>query len=425
MSGAGDAAAGRLEALGVRVDGVERPGTVEEVSAELQRAAREGRRVLPVGTGAHVPPRSLPERAVLLVVDRLSGIERYEAADLTLTAGAGTTLTELGAALTEHGQWLPFDPPDVEGRTLGGLAAGGAGSPLEAGYGAVRNHVLGATAVLGDGRVVRLGGRVVKNVAGFDLLRPLVGSGGTLAVLTSICVRVFPVPATDRVLLFGAADVDEAARLAMALARAPVQPASATVLTGPALPEPALPEVRREDGDGAFGLLVRLHGSEGAVEAEQARLEGVLGAGSSRVAPASVPETTARARDRVWTGGHGVGLVHVLPDRLAPALDAVLELEGRGPRPALVADPFPARVRFSFGPGHVEALPGLRRSIERLGGTLGFERAPAGAPELLAALRAASSEPGAAERALARRIHAVYDPGGVLGGATAEQEAVA
>lgn len=422
MSGAGDAVAGRLEALGVRVEGVERPGTVQEASAVLARAAREGPRVLAVGTGAHVPPRSLPERAVLLALDRLSGIERYEAADLTVTAGAGTTLGELGAALAEHGQWLPFDPPDAEGRTLGGLVAGGAGSPLEAGYGAVRNHVLGATAVLGDGRVVRLGGRVVKNVAGFDLLRPLVGSGGTLAVLTSICVRVFPVPTTDRVLVFDAPDVDEAARLATALARAPVQPASATVLSGPAL---ALPEVRPEDDRGAFRLLVRLHGSEGAVEAEQARLERVLGAGSSRVAAASVPEMAARARDFVWTGEHGVGLVHVLPDRLAPALDAVLELERRGSRPGLAADPFPARVRFSFGPGHVEALPELRRSIERFGGTLGFERAPAGVPELLAALRAASSEPGAAELALERRIRAVYDPAGVLGGARAEQEAVA
>src|SRR5690606_29916814 len=261
-------------------------------------------RVVPIGTGRHLPRVRTQEPYVVLSVAGMAGIELYEPADLTFTAAAGTTLGFLATELARHRQWLPFDPPGADERSLGGLVAAGLGGPLGSGwYGDLRNHVLAATAVLGDGRVVRLGGRVVKNVAGFDLLRPLVGSGGTLAVLTSICVRVFPVPATDRVLLFGAADVDEAARLAMALARAPVQPASATVLTGPALPEPALPEVRREDGDGAFGLLVRLHGSEGAVEAERARLEGVLGAGSSRVAPASVPETTARARDRVWTGG--------------------------------------------------------------------------------------------------------------------------
>src|SRR5680860_1056589 len=105
----------------------------------------------------------------MLSTARMSGVEIYEPADLTLTAGAGTPLRELAEALAPHDQWLPFDPPDADGRTLGGLVAAGLSGPLAAGYGPLRNHVLGATVVCGDGRVLRLGGRVVKNVAGFDL----------------------------------------------------------------------------------------------------------------------------------------------------------------------------------------------------------------------------------------------------------------
>ena len=138
---------------------------------------------------------------------RLNGIEIYEPADLTLTARSGTSLVDIAAELRSHSQWLPFDPPRLLDRTLGGFVATGQSGPLWMGYGELRNHVLGMTIVSGDGRLLKLGGRVMKNVAGFDLLKPIVGSHGRFGVITSVSIRAFPVPAVERVLVLRADSV--------------------------------------------------------------------------------------------------------------------------------------------------------------------------------------------------------------------------
>jgi glycolate oxidase FAD binding subunit len=160
---------------GARPETVIRPTSAAEVAAVLRWADSEGVGVLPIGEGDRVAPVA-SGRFVALSTERLSGIEIYEPADLTFTAGAGTAISTIVEALSPHDQWMPFDPPDVSRRSLGGLVALGESGPLWAGYGALRNHVLGMTIATGDGRVLRLGGRVVKNVAGFDLLKPMVAS---------------------------------------------------------------------------------------------------------------------------------------------------------------------------------------------------------------------------------------------------------
>ena len=148
-------------ALGRAPDAVVAPGSVEEVVELLSWAHATGVGVIPVGSGAHLGDRR-PERSYLaLSIARLRGVEIYEPADLTLTAVAGTPMATLAGISGEHRQWLPFDPMDVPNRTLGGLAAAGVSGPLWAGYGHLRNHVLGMTVVCGDGRTLRLGGRVV------------------------------------------------------------------------------------------------------------------------------------------------------------------------------------------------------------------------------------------------------------------------
>ena len=180
-----------------RPEAVLHPTSTSEVVEVMRWATANGVGVLPIASGARLRPRraaSDARRWVILRTDRLAGVEIYEAADLTLTAGAGTPMRDLDGALRANGQWAPFDPPHALERSLGGLVADATRGPLWTGYGELRNHVLGMTVVTGDGRLLRLGGRVVKNVAGFDLLKPMTGSRGALAVMTSVTVRAFPRP---------------------------------------------------------------------------------------------------------------------------------------------------------------------------------------------------------------------------------------
>lgn len=177
------------------------PRSAEEAALVLRAATAEGLQVEPVGTGSRAdwgrPPRRVD---VLLGSRRLGDASEYEPADLVATVAAGTTHAELERKLREHGQWLPLDPPCAG--TLGATFAQAAAGPLRAGFGPPRSHVLGLEVVTGDGKVLRLGGRVVKNVAGYDLVRLVVGSRGTLGFITRLSLRLRPMPRADSTLGF-------------------------------------------------------------------------------------------------------------------------------------------------------------------------------------------------------------------------------
>lgn len=133
--------------------------------------------------------------ATALDLTALSGIIDYQPEEFTISALAGTPVAELAARLAEHRQALPFDPPWVEaGATIGGTVAAGASGSGRYRYGGVRDFIIGVRFVDGRGRLARGGGRVVKNAAGFDLPKLLVGSHGCLAVLVELTFKVFPQP---------------------------------------------------------------------------------------------------------------------------------------------------------------------------------------------------------------------------------------
>jgi glycolate oxidase FAD binding subunit len=376
-------------AAGRPPESVVRPGSTGEVAALMSWASREGVGVLAVGSGARAVPVSDDRPYVLLSTARLTGIDIYEAADLTLTAGAGTPFRTIAEALGAQEQWAPFDPPFVLERTLGGLVASGQSGPLWMGYGEVRNHVLGATVVTGDGRTLRLGGRVVKNVAGYDLLKAVVGSRGTLAVITSVCIRAFPRPAVDRLLVARGDSLDALADLAVAVGTAPVMPVSSVLVDEVA----ALP-----GGPRAAALLVRLHGAEATVEADRATLQAHLGRDLENVdAAASVLE---EVRDR---GADGPVVIEASarPSRLRSLLTA---LEALGAE-ALVLDTYAGRARLggrTLDPG---AFTRAKEAVERLGGALRVVRAP---DRDAAALR--GSAPSADEARLTMRLRSSFDP---------------
>ena len=147
----------------------------------------------------------------VLDVRGLAGISSYEPSELVVTVRAGTPLAELEATLATQGQCLPFEPPRfAQGGTVGGMVAAGLAGPARAAVGGVRDYVLGATLLNGQGELLSFGGQVMKNVAGYDVSRLLAGSLGVLGVVCEVSLKVLPLPPATRTLRF---DLDEATAL--------------------------------------------------------------------------------------------------------------------------------------------------------------------------------------------------------------------
>jgi len=190
------------------------PATIDE----LAEAVRSAPRVLAVG--ARTKPRlsAVAGDVTLVSTRRLAGITEYEPDEFTFTALAGTPVRAIAAALAERGQYLPFDPMLAEaGATIGGTVAAGLAGPGRHRFGGVRDFILGARFVDGRGRLLRVGGRVVKNAAGFDLPKFFTGSLGRFGVLAELTFKVFPRPAASSTLRIPVRDIDEVCKLFAAI----------------------------------------------------------------------------------------------------------------------------------------------------------------------------------------------------------------
>ncbi|MGQ0714588.1 MAG: FAD-binding oxidoreductase [Gemmatimonadaceae bacterium] len=195
-----------------------------------------------------------------------SGVVQYEPGDFTLTARAGTTLDELAHATLPHRQFLALDPFGDAGGTLGATVATGANGPMAQAFGGPRDNVIGLEVVTGDGAVVRCGGRVVKNVAGFDLTRLFTGAWGTLGAITEASVRLRALPAVDE--SFAMAVDDRPATLSplvAALRSASIAPFAIEVLSQQTAAALFLGT--------ASVVLVRLGGNRASVRAQRGVLE--------------------------------------------------------------------------------------------------------------------------------------------------------
>ena len=169
------------------------PASAQEISEVLKLASHKGWKVLPAGGGTW-----LKSKADLIVsMQRLDQIVEHEPADLIAIAQAGVKLTDFNAKLAENGQWLPLDSPDDGRATIGGVVATGLGGPQQFGYGRPRHSVIGMKVVLADGSLIKAGGRVVKNVAGYDLCKLFTGSYGSLGIITEVNFKLRPRPARE------------------------------------------------------------------------------------------------------------------------------------------------------------------------------------------------------------------------------------
>ena len=182
---------------GQKPSAVLQPGSAEEIAEIVRMAASEKLALVACGGGSKLGI-GMPPRRYDLALDMkgLTQIAHYDAADLTLSVDAGKSLGALQRILKEKGQFLPVDVPCVERTTIGGTVASGIDSALRQQYGTARDFLIGAEFIDGKGQVCKSGGRVVKNVTGYDLHKLLVGSIGTLAVITRLNFRTFPLPET-------------------------------------------------------------------------------------------------------------------------------------------------------------------------------------------------------------------------------------
>ena len=191
------------------------PPDREGVSAVMRAAHQADATVIPWGGGTQMALGDLPTRLDAVVsLARLDRLVEYTPEDLTITVEAGMTLGTLNCILAEQNHFLPLDPPILEQATVGGTLAADVSGPLRTRYGTARDLILGSKVVLADGTPVKVGGRVVKNVAGYDLSRLWVGSLGSLAILTEATFKVYPLPEKRATVIAAFSDVIEAAAFA-------------------------------------------------------------------------------------------------------------------------------------------------------------------------------------------------------------------
>ena len=205
------------------------PANAEEISEILKLASHEGWNVLPAGNMLWLD-RQKKTANLIINTSRLNQIIEHEPADLIAIAQAGVTLNDFNAKLAENGQWLPLDPPNDGRATLGGVVATGIGGPQQFGYGRPRGSVIGMKVVLADGSQIKAGGRVVKNVAGYDLCKLFTGSFGSLGIITELNFKLRPLPASEATVI-ATGTIDELRAGARAVVEARLFPVAVEIVS--------------------------------------------------------------------------------------------------------------------------------------------------------------------------------------------------
>jgi glycolate oxidase FAD binding subunit len=373
--------------LGVVPGVVAAPATVAEAAEVMRAAAGKGLAVVPRGAETRLDWGTPPERCDLLLdTSRLDAVVEHAAGDLVATVQAGLGTDRLAEVLAEKGQRLALDFP-LPGSSVGGTIATAAAGPLRLLYGSPRDLVIGLTVVRADGRVARSGGKVVKNVAGYDLGRLFSGSYGTLGLIVEATFRLHPVPVARAYITRTVTDAEDAREAVQAVLHSPSAPSALEVAAGGQL-----------GGNVVVGVL--LEGVEAGVTARTAQITALLGS------DAEVGEEPPE-----WWGAYpdGTTLIDVTaPPSALPGLLAAVEETGPGASLTWSAD----------GRGHVglpsETTPGKAGdALERLRSLL------AGAPHRGGAVVRYAPEAVRAELdlwgpvpalALMRRVKDQFDP---------------
>jgi glycolate oxidase FAD binding subunit len=322
------------------------PATREELAQALKDAAAAGDTVRLTGGGTKSRwGATAAEPALELPTAGLDGILEHNAGDLTAVLEAGVPLAAAQAAFAEEGQMLALDPPD-DGATIGGVVATADSGPLRGRYGGVRDLVVGMRVALSDGSLAKSGGKVIKNVAGYDLSKLFAGSLGTLGAIVEVSVRLHPLAPASATAIGHSADPDELGRALVAVSRAPLEHSGF--------------DLRWSGGRGA--LLVRFAGAAPGPQAQLAeRLLDEAGLETEIVDDDETLWAEQRERQRAEDPHGAVVRVSALPTRLPDLLRAADRLGGSVVGRALLGLSW-LRLPQPTGAGIEELRSGLRPS---------------------------------------------------------------
>jgi glycolate oxidase FAD binding subunit len=393
---------------GLEPDHVFAPGDADEIARVLAECNAQQRTVIAWGGGTMQHLGALPARMdAVISTENLNRVVEYEPADLTVTVQAGMTLAEIQKTLAAHGQFLPLDVPQPERATIGGILAVGASGALRLHYGPPRDFTLGLRVATVEGHVIKAGGKVVKNVAGYELTKLLVGSFGTLGIITQATFKIFPKPAAELTLLASFESLQDACAAITKLWNLHTPPL-ALELFDDQIAAMLVPNLTR-----GWTVAVRFGGAKVTMDAARANAERVV----EEFAPLNV--AFAEERAEFWQG------VADLPHSLAEEANAILVRIGAAPKelramleimwgivpnPRVFAHAASAIVYASFaGDNAVEKIRQLRSALDSYRAYVVVESAPAEIKRTLDVW----GDAGASLK-LMRALKKQFDPNGIL-----------
>ena len=377
------------------------PEDVTGVGRCLSEAHKSHLAVVPWGSGrGQALGNTLRSYDVALSLRRLDRIVAHVPEDMTVTVEGGVTVAQLASALAAHGQFLPLRPADGSDCTIGGLLATNDQGMLRHAFGTARDWLIGITLVRADGIVARSGGRVVKNVAGYDIGKLLIGSLGTLGVIAEATFKVAPLPAAGVAFATAFASPHAAAMFLLA-ARDESLALHAAELLSPAVAESVI-------GSRRWSVLLKIAGGSGAVERTLRDVRELADALRGDVADLAEHDAAA-AWERCMTPGGLALRCALLPSQVADAVDALAELDAEGLISATLGAGV-VRIRYPRVPeASARRIDDVRAVVARLGGSAVVERAPA-------SVKAGIDVFGPSRRdfAIMRRLKDAFDPEGLL-----------
>jgi len=428
--GDGHVAAGVANTAAFAVDGIlpeliVRPGTQEEVSQVVAACAKAGAAMIPWGGGTAMGLGNAPARAqVVLHLERLDRLVEWDAANLCVTAEAGMRLAALQEIIARDRLVLPLDPPAGHRVTLGGLVAANQNGPGRLLYGTVRDWLLGMRVVLPDGQRIHCGGRVVKNVSGYDMNKLFIRSMGTLGIITELTFKLLPQP-TQRAGVIGLFPDLAGAWAAVRKVQASFLLPETLDLLNPEAVDLAAPTLGLPAAPGTWGLAVALAGSPETVERQARECTALFEEAGGATVSLAIGQTGPawHTLRNLLTGAPAANPARILckitvPIAKTPDLVAAAGHAGQlgGLRTAVMAHACCGVIWVQLLPGmeggHGEpvakALEGLRREAEAAEGSLVLHDAP---PPLKRQVDAWGSPGDGLD--MMRRLKAEFDPRGL------------
>lgn len=406
---------------GLQPKSVVYPQSPEQVAAILKCAAEHDLAVIPFRNATKLAlGNRLRRYDVALSLKDLNNVWHYEPADLTASVEPGVKLGDFQRLLARDKLWLPLDPPGGARASLGGIIATNATGPLRLFYGAPRDMVLGMKIATAEGKVIKTGGRVVKNVAGYDLSKLLIGSYGTLAVIVEANLKLFPLPAERTTIVFRVPRLDAARELRRRILHSPLTPARMVFVDGEFM-RLVLPVDAAAGGESA--MWVEAAGSRRVIERYARTLE-ELGRATGAPAASLQPDVAEGGWERITdfrahVAGLFPGAVILRVVFLISQIDdyvnrARQECERAKARLAVLAQPGSGVVHLVLteAPATADAVvlvETLRRAATGLGGALVIERC---SPEMKTRIDV-WGRPGS-DFEIMRKLKQVWDPKGIL-----------